>query len=613
MSPGAAYIKGNKICFPYHTPIITNLLSYKVVITYNKQLLYLPLNTKIDLNSSIELGCYKNNKWTPNLYNQQIRNKDVSLIEKGLNDIRSYLLETALLKPIDTNSNLITDTFNNSNNADTTNILFDCDIEQGNLILNKFSRVTRNVLITNKGTNVKIVNGVPNVIIQDYTTTPFISQLQSDSFITTGVNTRGVLKLGPTKVDTSIYKRTSDRTVLLTQTIINGEVYGLTPNSSDFRLTIGSTILSTIITTDALGKALFSFSIPVGCSINDVITIQNSTSSATSSLLDTAYSIDTVSSIGQTIVINEDNTTLVGGALFIRRVNTTNPVIKVLLTGYNDKPQEVLAQTIINNNQISTSVNGTIATPFTFDLPITLSKGKYSLLVSTVNSPIDLFLSNNSVLANTELFTLSNNTLQANLQTTKDLKFELYKPIYTAKSVPTVLTITDSIDKFDYIYYPGKFRINNIEFTDEAPLDLTNTIDITLDVNKYNLVQPVLISTNKIESKYISKTIRTNFKYSEIYLELDAIIPDSTLIEVFISSNETYSWQKLTNPTTYLVDGNDQTFRYIYNNDLGEITTIINELGNTTEATRNYLTIRIDLSTESNNKPIVKGYKAYVQ
>jgi hypothetical protein len=59
--------------------------------------------------NEIDLGTYIDNIWTPNLTNKQIKNKDIKVIEDNLNKLRDYLLETALLKPIDTTSNLITD------------------------------------------------------------------------------------------------------------------------------------------------------------------------------------------------------------------------------------------------------------------------------------------------------------------------------------------------------------------------------------------------------------------------------------------------------------------------------------------------------------------------
>jgi hypothetical protein len=647
ITPGVAYIKGERINFPYHTAINTNLTNYRVIIQ-NKAITTLPIQVQLDPNNMLDLGVYKDNKWHPNLYNKQIKNSDINYLEKGLDGIRDYLLETALLKPIDTTSNLITDSFNNKNNADTSSILFDCDLEQGALIINKFSRITRDVSINNgTTTNTKIVNNSPNIIIQNYTKTPLISQLTSDSFISTSISTRGVLKLGPIKLDTSIYKTTSDVTTLLTQTIINAEVYGLTANSSNFTLTIGSKLISTIITTDNVGFAKFSFSLPTGSSINDIITIQNSTSSATSSLQDTTYSIDNTY-VGQTFNIDIDNTTIVEGSIYIRKVTTANPLIKVLITKYvNNQPQEVIGQSIINNNNIKTSDTGLVSTDFVFDFPITLSKGQYALVITSVNSSIDLFISNTSTLTNSNLFSYTNNQIQERRATgliypppiegntnlperratglifplpieitsflNKDLKFVLYKPIYTTTKAPITITVKDNIDKFDTIYYPGKFRINNIEYTNFAPVNLTNEANITLDINKYSIVNPILISTNKTKSTYISKTIRTNFSYSNVYLELDAIILDATSVMVYISSNEGYTWEELTIPIKYLIDGNDNTYKYIYNKDLTPLTRIINSIGNTTQATRNYLTIRIDLATQSDNKPIVKGYKCYVR
>lgn len=611
VTPGEAYIKGNKISFPYHTSITTNLTEYRLVIL-NKEIQVWPPSIKLDKNNTIDLGLYKDNKWHSNLYNLQIKNKDINILQDNLNKLRDYLLETALLKPIDTTSNLITDTFNNTDNADTTNLLFDCDIEQGNLILNKFSRITNDISINNVGTNTKIVNNTPSFIIQDFNKTPLISQLQSDSFITTNSSTRGILKLGPYKLDTSIYKRTSDKTILLTQTIINAEAYGLTPNQSDFSLTIGPTLISTIITTDANGKALFSFSLPFNPSINDVITVQNSTSSATSSLIENTYSLDNTY-VGQVINIEEDNTTISGGQIYIRRVTSANPTIKVLLVKWsNNQPQEVIDQTVIENINITTSPDASNPTEFIFDFPITLSKGQYALIITSVNNSIDLFISNNSTLTNSNLFSYDINQTTITPFLNKDLKFELYKPIYKATTAPTTITVRDNIDKFDYIYYPGKFRIGPIEYTNEAEVSPTNELDIVVDVNKFSIVSPILISTNKTESTYISRTIRTNFKYTNVFLELDVVIPDSTEVIPYISSNEGYTWERLTGPTNFLIDGNDQTFRYIYNVNLTPLTYIINQLGNTTEATRNYLTIRIDLSTESDNKPIVKGYKCFV-
>lgn len=613
ITPGTAYIRGHKINFSYHTPIITNLVNYRVVIS-NKVITTLPINIQLDTNNMLELGTYSNNKWQPNLYNRQIKNSDIKCLEKGLDGIRDYLLETALLKPIDTTSNLITDTFNNTNNADINNILFDCDIEQGSLLINKFSRVTRDVTINNGSTtNTKIVNGSPNVIVQNYIKTPLISQLTTDSFITTGVSTRGVLKLGLSSLNTSIYKTTSDVTTLLTQTIVNAEVYGLTPNSSNFTLTVGSKLVSTIITTDSTGNAKFNFSLPSGSTTNDIITVQNNTSSTTSSLSDTSYSNDNTY-VGQSFNIDTDNTIIVEGSIYIRRVTATNPTIKVLITKYvNNKPQEVVGQAIINNTSIKTSVDGSLSTDFTFDLPITLSKGCYSLLVSSINSSIDLFISNTSTIPNSNLFSVDTASTTTTNSLNKDLKFVLYKPIYSTTKAPTTITIKDNIDKFDSIYYPGKFKINNIEYTNNAPLNLTNEVNITLDVDKYSIVSPVLISTNKTQSTYISKTIRTNFSYNNVYLEVDAVIPDATAVKVYISSNESYTWTELTGPTNYLIDGNDSTYRYVYDNILSTLTSIINSAGNTTQATRNYLTIRIDLSTQSDNKPIVKGYKCYVK
>ena len=626
ITPGVAYIKGERINFPYHTAINTNLASYRVIIQ-DKAITVLPMQVQLDPNNMLDLGVYKDNKWQPNLYNKQIKNSDINYLERGLEGIRDYLLETALLKPIDTTSNLITDSFNNKNNADTSSILFDCDIEQGNLIINKFSRITRDVSINNgTTTNTKIVNNSPNIIIQNYTKTPLISQLTSDSFVSTGVSTIGILKLGPIKLDTSIYKTTSDVTTLLTQTIINAEVYGLTANSSNFTLTIGSKLISTIITTDNKGFAKFSFSLPTGSSINDIITVQNSTSYATSSLQDTTYSIDNTY-VGQTFNIDIDNTTIVEGSIYIRKVTTANPFIKVLITKYvNNQPQEVIGQAIINNNNIKTSDTGLVSTDFVFDFPITLSKGQYALVITSINSSIDLFISNTSTLTNSNLFSSTNNQIQERRATgliypppieitsflNKDLKFVLYKPIYTATKAPITITVKDNIDKFDSIYYPGKFRINNIEYTNFAPVNLTNEANITLDIDKYSMVSPILISTNKTKSTYISKTIRTNFSYSNVYLELDAIILDATSVKVYISSNEGYTWEELTIPIKYLIDGNDNTYKYIYNKDLTSLTRIINSIGNTTQATRNYLTIRIDLATQSDNKPIVKGYKCYV-
>ena len=636
ITPGVAYIKGERINFPYHTAINTNLTNYRVIIQ-NKAIATLPIQVQLDPNNMLDLGVYKDNKWQPNLYNKQIKNSDINYLERGLEGIRDYLLETVLLKPIDTTSNLITDSFNNKNNADTSSILFDCDIEQGNLIINKFSRITRDVSINNgTTTNTKIVNNSPNIIIQNYTKTPLISQLTSDSFISTGISTRGVLKLGPIKLDTSIYKTTSDVTTLLTQTIINAEVYGLTTNSSNFTLTIGSKLISTIITTDNVGFAKFSFSLPTGSSINDIITVQNSTSYATSSLQDTTYSIDNTY-VGQIFNIDRDNTTIVEGSIYIRKVTTANPLIKVLITKYvNNQPQEVIGQAIINNNNIKTSDTGLVSTDFIFDFPITLSKGQYALVITSVNSSIDLFISNTSTLTNSNLFSYGNDQalerrptifplpierdtglvfplpIEVSSFLNKDLKFVLYKPIYTATKAPITITVKDNIDKFDTIYYPGKFRINNIEYTNLAPVNITNEVNITLDIDKYSIVSPVLISTNKTKSTYISKTIRTNFSYSNVYLELDAIILDATSVKVYISSNEGYTWDELTIPIKYLIDGNDSTYKYIYNKDLTPLTRIINSIGNTTQATRNYLTIRIDLATQSDNKPIVKGYKCYV-
>jgi hypothetical protein len=613
ITPGTAYIKGHKINFPYHIPITTNLTNYKVVI-HNKTITTLPINIQLDPNNMLDLGTYSNNKWQPNLYIKQIKNSDIKHLEKGLDGIRDYLLETALLKPIDTTSNLITDTFNNTNNADTSNILFDCDIEQSNLIINKFSRITRDVTINNgTTTNTKIINNSPNVIVQNYVKTPLISQLTTDSFITTGVSTRGVLKLGPISLDTTIYKTTSDVTTLLTQTIINAEAYGLTTNSSNFTLTVGPKLVSTIITTDSNGSAKFSFSLPSGSTTNDIITVQNSTSSATSSLSDTMYSNDNTY-VGQIFNIDSDNTTIVEGSIYIRRVTTTNPTIKVLITKYvNNQPQEVVGQAIINNTSIKTSVDGSVSTDFTFDLPITLCKGCYALLISSINSSIDLFISNTSTIPNSNLFSVDAASTTTTNSLNKDLKFELYKPIYNSNKAPTTITIKDNIDKFDSIYYPGKFKINNLEYTNSAPINLTNEVDIVLEVDKYSIISPVLISTNKTQSIYISKTIRTNFSYSNVYLELDAIIPDAATVKVYVSSNQSYTWTELTLPTNYLIDGNDSTYRYVYNNTLSTLTTIINSLGNTTQATRNYLTIRIDLSTQSDNKPVVKGYKCYVK
>ena len=624
ITPGVAYIKGERINFPYHTAINTNLTNYRVIIQ-NKAITTLPIQVQLDPNNMLDLGVYKDNKWHHNLYNKQIKNSDINYLEKGLDGIRDYLLETALLKPIDTTSNLITDSFNNKNNADTSSILFDCDIEQGNLLINKFSRITRDISINNgTTTNTKIVNNSPNIIIQNYTKTPLISQLTSDSFISTSISTRGVLKLGPIKLDTSIYKTTSDVTTLLTQTIINAEVYGLTANSSNFTLTIGSKLISTIITTDNVGFAKFSFSLPTGSSINDIITVQNNTSSATSSLQDTTYSIDNTY-VGQTFNIDIDNTTIVEGSIYIRKVTTANLFIKVLVTKYvNNLPQEVIGQAIINNNNIKTSDVGLVSTDFVFDFPITLSKGQYALVITSVNSSIDLFISNTSTLTNSNLFSYGNDQtlerrptifplpIEVSSFLNKDLKFVLYKPIYTATKAPITITVKDNIDKFDSIYYPGKFRINNIEYTNFAPVNLTNEANITLDIDKYSIVNPVLISTNKTKSTYISKTIRTNFSYSNVYLELDAIILDATSVKVYISSNEGYTWEELTIPIKYLIDGNDNTYKYIYNVDLTPLTRIINSIGNTTQATRNYLTIRIDLATQSDNKPIVKGYKCYV-
>ena len=624
ITPGVAYIKGERINFPYHTAINTNLTNYRVIIQ-NKAITTLPIQVQLDPNNMLDLGVYKDNKWHHNLYNKQIKNSDINYLEKGLDGIRDYLLETALLKPIDTTSNLITDSFNNKNNADTSSILFDCDIEQGNLLINKFSRITRDISINNgTTTNTKIVNNSPNIIIQNYTKTPLISQLTSDSFISTSISTRGVLKLGPIKLDTSIYKTTSDVTTLLTQTIINAEVYGLTTNSSNFTLTIGSKLISTIITTNNKGFAKFSFSLPTGSSINDIITVQNSTSYATSSLQDTTYSIDNTY-VGQTFNIDIDNTTIVEGSIYIRKVTTANPFIKVLITKYvNNQPQEVIGQAIINNNNIKTSDTGLVSTDFVFDFPITLSKGQYALVITSVNSSIDLFISNTSTLTNSNLFSYGNDQtlerrptifplpIEVSSFLNKDLKFVLYKPIYTATKAPITITVKDNIDKFDSIYYPGKFRINNIEYTNLAPVNLTNEANITLDIDKYSIVNPVLISTNKTKSTYISKTIRTNFSYSNVYLELDAIILDATSVKVYISSNEGYTWEELTIPIKYLIDGNDNTYKYIYNVDLTPLTRIINSIGNTTQATRNYLTIRIDLATQSDNKPIVKGYKCYV-
>ena len=624
ITPGVAYIKGERINFPYHTAINTNLTNYRVIIQ-NKAITTLPIQVQLDPNNMLDLGVYKDNKWHHNLYNKQIKNSDINYLEKGLDGIRDYLLETALLKPIDTTSNLITDSFNNKNNADTSSILFDCDIEQGNLLINKFSRITRDISINNgTTTNTKIVNNSPNIIIQNYTKTPLISQLTSDSFISTSISTRGVLKLGPIKLDTSIYKTTSDVTTLLTQTIINAEVYGLTANSSNFTLTIGSKLISTIITTNNKGFAKFSFSLPTGSSINDIITVQNSTSYATSSLQDTTYSIDNTY-VGQTFNIDIDNTTIVEGSIYIRKVTTANLFIKVLVTKYvNNLPQEVIGQAIINNNNIKTSDVGLVSTDFVFDFPITLSKGQYALVITSVNSSIDLFISNTSTLTNSNLFSYGNDQtlerrptifplpIEVSSFLNKDLKFVLYKPIYTATKAPITITVKDNIDKFDSIYYPGKFRINNIEYTNFAPVNLTNEANITLDIDKYSIVNPVLISTNKTKSTYISKTIRTNFSYSNVYLELDAIILDATSVKVYISSNEGYTWEELTIPIKYLIDGNDNTYKYIYNVDLTPLTRIINSIGNTTQATRNYLTIRIDLATQSDNKPIVKGYKCYV-
>jgi hypothetical protein len=624
ITPGVAYIKGERINFPYHTAINTNLTNYRVIIQ-NKAITTLPIQVQLDPNNMLDLGVYKDNKWHHNLYNKQIKNSDINYLEKGLDGIRDYLLETALLKPIDTTSNLITDSFNNKNNADTSSILFDCDIEQGNLLINKFSRITRDISINNgTTTNTKIVNNSPNIIIQNYTKTPLISQLTSDSFISTSISTRGVLKLGPIKLDTSIYKTTSDVTTLLTQTIINAEVYGLTANSSNFTLTIGSKLISTIITTDNVGFAKFSFSLPTGSSINDIITVQNNTSSATSSLQDTTYSIDNTY-VGQTFNIDIDNTTIVEGSIYIRKVTTANLFIKVLVTKYvNNLPQEVIGQAIINNNNIKTSDVGLVSTDFVFDFPITLSKGQYALVITSVNSSIDLFISNTSTLTNSNLFSYGNDQtlerrptifplpIEVSSFLNKDLKFVLYKPIYTATKAPITITVKDNIDKFDSIYYPGKFRINNIEYTNFAPVNLTNEANITLDIDKYSIVNPVLISTNKTKSTYISKTIRTNFSYSNVYLELDAIILDATSVKVYTSSNEGYTWEELTIPIKYLIDGNDNTYKYIYNKDLTPLTRIINSIGNTTQATRNYLTIRIDLATQSDNKPIVKGYKCYV-
>lgn len=611
VSPGTAYVSGNKINFSYHTPITTSLNKYRLIIR-DKNIVVIDTTTKLDPINELELGVYKDNVWTPTLYNKQIKNKDILILEKNLNKLRDYLLETALLQPIDTTSNLITDTFNSTNNADTSNPLFDCDIEQGSLILNKFSRVTNDVFINNIDTNTKIINNNPNVIIQNYTSKKYLSQLNQDSFITIGLSKKGVLTLGPSKLDTSVYKRTSDVTTLLTQTLINAQVYGLTPNSSDFRLTIGDKLLSTIITTNDKGYSSFSFSIPKGSSINDVITIQNSTSSATSSLYNSTYAVDT-SYVGQTINIEEDNTTLVGGTIYIRKVNTTASVLKIILTKFTDKPQEVIAQTVIDNNQIKTSFNGTTPTEFTWELPITLSKGTYSFIVSSINSPTDIFISNTSNINNSYLFTSDANQTGITTYLNKDIKFELSTAIYSKSSVPNTLTIKDNIDKFEYVYYPGKFKINNIEYTNEAPINKTNSVDIVLDVNKYTLVNPVLVSSNKTDSTYISKTIRTNSKYYNVYLEMDAIILDSTSVKVYISSNEGYSWEELVAPSKYLIDGNDQTYKYLYYKDLTETISIINREGKITEATRNYLTIKIDLATQSNNKPIVKGYKAYVR
>ena len=611
VSPGVAYINGDKIYFPYHTQITTDLTFYRVIIR-DKSIVVIDSKTKLDPINDLEIGTYRQSNWTPALQNKQIKNKDILLLERNLNKLRDYLLETALLKPIDITSNLITDTFNNTDNADINHPLFDCDIEQGNLILNKFSRITKDVFINNKDSSTKIINGNPNVIIQDYTPKEYISQTTSDSFVTVGLTKKGILTVGPTNIDTSIYKRTSDREIILTQTIVNAQAYGLSPNSSDFRLTVGDKLISTIITTNSKGEAFFSFTLPANSSLNDVITVQNNSSSATSSLYNSNYPIDT-SYVGQTINIEEDNTTLVGGSIYIRKVNSATPLIKIVLTKFNDKPQEVLTQTIVNNNQITTSVDGKTATDFTWDVPITLSKGTYSILISSINSPIDIFVSTTSNLVNSYLFSLDVNQTNIVTQLNKDLKFKLNTAIYTTNSITNTLTVNDNIDRFEHIYYPGKFTINNIEYNNEAEINKTDSVDLVLNINKYAYVYPVLISSNKTLSTYISKTIRTNFKYSNIYLELDAVVLDSTAVNVYLSSNEGYSWEELTNPSRYLIDGNDQTYRYIYNKDLNETVSIINREGNITDATRNYLTIRIDLSTESNNKPIVKGYKSYVR
>jgi hypothetical protein len=610
VSPGVVYINGTRYSYPYHSPVTTTLSNYVLVVNRLGIQALNPL-IKLDSNSSVLLGYYLDGKWQPNKYAYQITSKQIRTIETGLAGLRDYLLESTILTSIDTTSNLLADTFNNEDKADTYHVLYDCEIFNGSLSIGKLTRLTNSVAISNNNTNVKLVNGQPSILIQNYTATPYIQQKLSDSFITTNISSRGILKLQYPKLNTSIYKSTKEVTTLLTQLIVNAEVYGLTPNSSEFSLTIGSILISTSISTNASGYAAFSFSLPARSSINDVITVQNAKSSATSSLLDNSYGVDNTY-IGQTFEVTAP-TTLVELDIYIRRVTTNNPLIKVLVARYTDKPQEVIGQAIVELNNIRASVDATLPTRCVFDVPITLSKGIYCLLICTPNSPIDLFISNQSLVTNGYLFTQDAAQTTTTQYLNKDLMYTLYSANYVNSTGKAVLTINDALSKFDHLYYPDSFKINNIEYINEASTNSTNSLPITIDVNKYAYIRPCLISSKQDKAIYVSKTIRTNFAYSTVYAELDAIILDSTYVDLYISSNQTYTWEKLNSNYRYLVDGNDQTYKYVFEVPLNKLVKVVTQQGTNTQATRNYLTVRIDLRTESDNRPLVKAYKVYVK
>lgn len=320
----------------------------------------------------------------------------------------------------------------------------------------------------------------------------------------------------------------------------------------------------------------------------------------------------------------------------IKPIAGTISVVRLI----NDIPEnQALGKATIFTEQVLTSERGTVVSLFDLDDPIYLKPGSYALIVSNYIETMELFSNtigapllsttnnvNNSTVnfIGGDLFNYSNNTWIKDTQ--RDLAFQLVKMSFKTSSLDIPITLLNPVNRFSlvnsfikYIRPSGttvevKYKYGNINTYETLTPNLllpdkVERLELLFQLRSSNPNIMPLIDNNSFfitnsfsnEGTWISKTVEMQDYYSQVNVELETYLPESTSITVYISSNKGQTWEELEFDKKTLSNGATPLYRETYTKDLTDtVSFFFNEISSTFR--RKFLTIRVDLKSNSLNQ-----------